>query len=88
MSRYFSKSCDPIVMTLLAPEEECHLYFSPKSCTYPIFMTIDLLQVNIISILTVECYSAPLPLIIAHFLLLQEKNDLCILIFSKRVSGL
>ena len=49
--RYFSKSRDPIVMTLLAPGEEFHLYFSPKSCTYPILVTIDPLEVKIISIL-------------------------------------
>ena len=31
----FQKSCDSIMMTLLAPEEECHLGVSPMSCTYP-----------------------------------------------------
>ena len=52
--RYFSKSRDPIVMTLLAPGEEFHLYFSPKSCTYPTLVTIDPLEVKINSILLYE----------------------------------
>ena len=48
MSRYFSKSHDPIVMILQAPGEECHLDFSPKSCTYPTLATIDPPEVKII----------------------------------------
>ena len=51
MSRYLSKSHDSIVMMLLAPGEECHLDVSPKSCTYPTLVTIDPLEVKIISIL-------------------------------------
>ena len=51
MSRYFSKSHDPLVMTLLTPGEECHLDFSLKSCTYPTLVTIDPLRVKIVSIL-------------------------------------
>ena len=51
MRRCFSKLHDPIVMTLLAPGEECHLDFSPKSCTYPTLATIDPSEVKIISIL-------------------------------------
>ena len=39
MSRYYSKLHDPIVMMLLAPGQECHLDFSPKSHTYPILAT-------------------------------------------------
>ena len=79
MSSIFEKLCDPIVMTLLVPGEECHLDFSPKSCAYPTLMTIDPLEVKIISVLlyknpTVQCYSAPQPLTIAHFLLLLRKK--------------
>ena len=48
MSRYFSKSHDPNVTTLLAPGEECHLDFSPKSYTYPTLATIDPPEVKII----------------------------------------
>ena len=40
MSRYFSKSCGPVLMMLLAPGVECHLDFYPKSFTYPNFVTI------------------------------------------------
>ena len=47
----FQKLCDPIVMTLLAPGEECHLDFSPESCAYPTLVTIDPLEVKIISVL-------------------------------------
>ena len=50
MSRYFSKSHDLVEMTLLTPGEECHLDFSPKSCTYPTLATIDPPEVKIISI--------------------------------------
>ena len=46
----FQKLRDPIVMTLLAPREECNLDFSPKSCAYPTLSTIDPLEVKIISI--------------------------------------
>ena len=46
----FQKLRDPIVMTLLASREECHLDFSPKSCAHPTLSTIDPLEVNIISI--------------------------------------
>ena len=75
MSRYFSKSHDPIVMKLLVPGEECHLYFFPKSCNYPTLVTMDPLEVKIISILhykNSDCqrYSAPLSLTIAYFILL------------------
>ena len=47
----FQKLCDPIVITLLAPGEKCHLDFSPKSCTYPSLVTTNPLEVKIISIL-------------------------------------
>ena len=59
MSRYFSKSYDPIVMTLLAPGEECHLDFSPKSCTYPTLATIEPAEVKIISILLYKNSNCP-----------------------------
>ena len=93
MSMYFSKSCDLFLMTLLAPGKEHHLGFSPKSCTYPTLVIIDPLGVKIVSIyfikiITVQHYSALLPLTIAHFLLLLKKNVLCICIFSKRVSDI
>ena len=42
----FQKSHNPIVMTLLAPGEECH-----KSCVNLTSVTIDPPNVNIISIL-------------------------------------
>ena len=59
MSRYFSKSHDPIVMTLLPPGEECNLDFSPKSCAYPTLVTIDPLEVEIISILLYKDSNCP-----------------------------
>ena len=60
MSRYFSKSCDPIVMTLLAPGDECHLDLSPKSCTYPTLAIIDPPEVKIISILLYKNSNCPM----------------------------
>ena len=59
MRRCFSKLHDPIVMTLLAPGEECHLDFSPKSCTYPTLVTIDPPEVKIISILLYKDSNCP-----------------------------
>ena len=59
MSSYFSKSNDPIVMKLLAPGEECHLDFSHKSRTYPTLVTIDPLEVKIISILLYKNSNCP-----------------------------
>ena len=66
MSRYFPKSRDHIVMTLLAPGEEFHLYLSPKSYTYATLVTIASLEVKIISTLLykiINCppHSTPLP---------------------------
>ena len=60
MSRYFSKSHDPIVMKLLTPREKCHLDFSPKSCNYPTLVTIDPLEVKIISILHYKNSKCPM----------------------------
>ena len=60
MRRYFSKSHDPNVMKLLAPGEECHLDFSRKSCTYPTLVTIDPLEVKIISILHYKNSKCPM----------------------------
>ena len=46
----FQKSYDPIVMTLLVTGEECYLDFSSWSCTYPTLVSIEPLEVKIISI--------------------------------------
>ena len=59
MSSYFSKSNDPIARKLLAPGEEYHLDFSRKSCTYPTLVTIDPLEVKIISILLYKNSNCP-----------------------------
>ena len=59
MTSYFSKSNDPIARKLLAPGEECHLDFSRKSCTYPTLVTIDPLEVKIISILLYKNSNCP-----------------------------
>ena len=83
MNRYFSKSCDPIVMTLLAPGEEFHLYFSPKSCTYPTLVTIDPLEVKIISILLYENNNCPMLFCTfttdnSSFLITVKKEMICV----------
>ena len=94
MSRYFSKSCDLIVMMLLAPGEKYYLDFSPKSCTYPSLVTIDPPGVKTFSILLYKSNNCPMlfctfTLDNCSFLTTAEKkNVLCILIFSKRVSDL
>ena len=93
MRRYFSKSHDPNVMKLLAPGEECHLDFSRKSCTYPTLVTIDPLEVKIISILLYKNSNCPTLFFIltidnSLFHATVKKNVLCLLIFSKRVSDL
>ena len=59
ISSIFEKLCDPIVMTLLVPGEECHLDFSPKSCAYPTLVTTDPLEVKIISILLYKNNNRP-----------------------------
>ena len=87
MSRYFSKPCDPIVMTLLAPGEECHLDFSPKSCTYPTLVTIDPLEVKIISILLYENNNCPVLFCTFtidnnSYLTTVKKKMLCVCLFS------
>ena len=87
MSRYFSESRDPIVMTLLASGEECHLDFSPKSCTYPTLVTIDPLEVKIISILLYKNSNCPTlfcTVTIANnlFLATIKKKMFCVSLFS------
>ena len=47
------------MMTLLAPGEKCHLEFSPRSCTYPTFVSIDSPEVKIISILLYKDSKCP-----------------------------
>ena len=86
----FQKLHDSIAITLLATGDECHLDFSPKSCAYPTFVTIDPLELKIISILlldiiTCQCYSASLSLAIVHFLLLVGKNYCLSLFLLKNV---
>ena len=91
MTRYFSKSHDPMVMTLLAPGEKCHLDFSPKSCIYPTLATTDPPEAKIISILLYKDNNSPTQFCtftienILFFTTVKKKN-LYILIFSKRVS--
>ena len=80
---YFSNLRDPIMMMLLVPGEECHLGFSPKSCTYPTLVTIDPLGVKIVSILL--CENNNCPTLFGNFTI---DNSLCICIFSKRVSDI
>ena len=80
----FQKSRDPIVMTLLAPGEECHLDFSPKSCTYPTLVTIE---VKIISILLYENNNCPslfctFTIGNSSFLTTVEKKKFCVSLFS------
>ena len=87
MSRYFSKSYDPIVMTLLAPGEECHLDFSPKSCTYPTLATIDPPEVKIISILLYKDSNCPMlyctfTIDNSLFLTTVKKKMFCVSLFS------
>ena len=79
MSWYFSKVASPYYDGILAPGEECHLDFSPKSCTYPTLVTRDPLELNInlvllYKIIAAQRYFAPLPLTIAHFLPLTVKK--------------
>ena len=87
MNRYFSKSLDPIVMTLLAPGEECHLGFSPKSFTYSTLATIDPLKVKIISILLYKDSNSPTLLCTftidnSLFLTTVKKKMFCLSLFS------
>ena len=87
MSRYFWKSRDPIVMTLLAPGDECHLDLSPKSCTYPTLAIIDHPEVKIISILLYEnsnCQMLFCTFTIGNslFLTTVQKTMFCVSLFS------
>ena len=91
MTRYFSKSHDPMVMTLLAPGEKCHLDFSPKSCIYPTLATTDPPEAKIISILLYKDNNCPTQFCTFTienilFFTTVKKKKLYILIFSKRVS--
>ena len=90
MSRCFSKSHYPIVMMLLAPGEECHLDFSPKSCTYPTLTTIEPAEVKIISILLYKDSNCPTlfcTFTIGNSLLLTtaKKKMLYVFLFSVKV---
>ena len=83
----FQKSRDPIVMTLLAPGEECHLHFSPKSCTYPTLVNIDPLEVKIISILLPKNNNCPMLFCTitidnSSFLTTVKKKMFCASLFS------
>ena len=85
MSRYFSKSHDPIVMKLLVPGEECHPYFFPKSCNYPTLVTMDPLEVKIISILYYKNSNCPTlfwPFIIDNSLFYTAVKNICVSLFS------
>ena len=83
-----------IAMILLAPGEECHLDFSSKSCTNPTLVTIDPLEVKIISILLYK--NSYFPMLFCTFTIdngsfltnVKKKNVLCMVIFSKKVSDL
>ena len=94
MAGIFQKSHDPIMMILLAPAEDCHLDFPPKSCSYPTLVTIDPLEVKILSILLYKNNNCPtlfctFTINKSSFLTtVKKKNVLCILIFSKKVSDL
>ena len=59
MSRYFSKSRDLVVMTLVTSRGEFHLGFSSRSCTYPTLVTIDSLGMKIVSILLYKNNDCP-----------------------------
>ena len=87
ISRYFSKSCDPVVVMLPAPGEECHLDSSPKSCTYPSLLTIDIPEVKAFSILL---YKNNCPMLFctftldnSSFLTTVKKKVFCVSLFSK-----
>ena len=76
MSRYFSKSHDPIMLMLQALGEECHLDFSQKLYLsnfgyHRPSRSED--SVNFTLIVTVQRYSEPLLLTIAYFLLPLKK---------------
>ena len=83
----FQKLQDPIVMTLLAPGKECHLDVSPKSCTYPTFMTTDTLEVKIISILLYKSNNCPMLICTftidsSLFLTTVKEKKFCVSLFS------
>ena len=84
MSRYFSKVLWPHHDDMNSSWEECYLDFSPKICTYPTLVTIDALEVKIISILLYkkDTYFALLSLTIVYFLLLSHKKMFCVSLFS------
>ena len=74
-------------MTLLAPGEECHLDFSPKSCTYPTLATIDPPEVKIISILLYKDSNCPMlyctfTIDNSLFLTTVKKKMFCVSLFS------
>ena len=87
IGRYFSNSHDSIMMALLAPGEECHLDFCPKSCTYPTLATIDPPEVKIISILLYKDSNCPMlyctfTIDNSLFLTTVKKKMFCVSLFS------
>ena len=56
---FFKSRATPLWWHYLAPREECHLDFSPKSCAYPTLVTTDPLEVKIISILLYKNNNRP-----------------------------
>ena len=75
----FQKLSDSIVIRLMAPGEECHLDFSPKTCAYPTL-------VKIISILLHKNNNCPMLFCTftidnSSFHTTVTENVLCILIF-------
>ena len=83
----FQKSRDPIVMTLLALGKECHPDFSPKSCAYPTLVTIDPVEVKIISILLYKINNCPslfctFTIDSSSYLTTVKKKMVCVPLFS------
>ena len=86
ISRYFSKSHDPIVMTLQATGEECHLDFSKE-------LYLSNFGDHRPSILLYKNSNCPILFCTftinnSLFLTTVKKRNVCILIFIKRVSDL
>ena len=87
MSWYFSKFASPYYDGILAPGEECHLDFSPKSCTYPTLVTRDPLELNINLVLLYKNNSYPtlfctFTIDNSSFLTTVKKRKSCVSLFS------
>ena len=87
MSWYFSKVASPYYDGILAPGEECHLDFSPKSCTYPTLVTRDPLELNINLVLLYKNNSCPtlfctFTIDNSSFLTTVNKRKSCVSLFS------